>query len=873
MRAHEGLKEPIESWDTILVVIVRDKLFPSIREKWEDITSESMKPTMKEMITFLQRRAQFEDASGFQSGNKQSNSSAKNFSSRVRPNNLSQQTYAISTTKHLCPCCAEEQNIFSCKKFENLSPYKRYEVAKKASLCLNCLRKNHHIDQCPSKQCHICNKKHHTLLHFPNQKPNNRSTKASGGNQSTVSNPSSESSCYQAQISFEALLATAIVDLVNKQGKSKNCRVFLDAGSQAHFITEEAAEFLQLVRESVDISVTGLHDSSTKIIHAVTANIKSLFNKFEKSIELLVVPSISKAMPSTPINLALLEIPKNISLDDPDFHRPSSVDLLIGVKLFYKLLCVGQIALKNHPGAILQKTQLGWIIAGEINRFPPSDRNIQCHFSVFANSSDTNLTRFWEIEEISAPKALSSEETACEVHFKYNTQRTPEVENAPEVAFYLPHHAVVKEDSLTTKIRVVFDGSAKTSSGVSLNDTLMVGSKIQDDLFDLLSRFRSHLFVLTADIEKMYSQVLVHPDDTIFQKILFRSTVQEPIKEYTLDTVTYGTACASFLAIRALHQLADDEGTRRPIAAAIVKRDFYVDDLLTGANTHQEAAFLRDDLLKLLKNGGFNLRKWASNDPNLVSEYPENPDSTHMSLDPGAAVKTLGIQWSSREDTLFYSLKTSDSSKKAGVDWDESIPSHIYTSWLEYKNQLPLLSNLKFDRHITVPQAVEIQMHGYCDASEQAYGAFIYLRSIDAQGNIYIQLVCSKSRVAPVTPLTLPRLELCSAVLLARLYAATRQALDIDISKVNLWSDSTIALHWSNIEPHLLKTFVSNRVAKIQKLTQSCHWRHVSSQNNPADLVSRGQTAREFIDSTILGKMVPLGYLMMNNSGPRKKIF
>ena len=131
----------------------------------------------------------------------------------------------------------------------------------------------------------------------------------------------------------------------------------------------------------------------------------------------------------------------------------------------------------------------------------------------------------------------------------------------------------------------------------------MVGPTIQNDLFSLLTRFRSHTYALTADIEKMYRQVLVHPDDALYQRILFRENQDESVKEFTLDTVTYGTACASFLAIRALHQLAEDERAQHPIAATVLKNDFYVDDLLTGANTRQEAAFLRDDLIALLKKG------------------------------------------------------------------------------------------------------------------------------------------------------------------------------------------------------------------------------------------------------------------------------
>ncbi|XP_015437138.1 PREDICTED: uncharacterized protein LOC107192408, partial [Dufourea novaeangliae] len=673
-------------------------------------------------------------------------------------------------------------------------------------------------------------------------------------------------------------------------------------------------------------------------------------------------------MPSISVNQTNLDIPNNIVLADPKFYNPSEIEVLISVKLFYKPLCVGQISVKNHPEIVLQKTQRGWIVAGEI-KGSSSGNAIQCHFTTHSTPLDANLTKFWELEDIPSVKILSQEEQACEAHFKRNTQRNFEgryivrlsfnenkenlgesrsmalrrfhclekrFDKNPQLkveychfldvykelnhlsllenrtltmpGFYLPHHAVIREDSITTKIRVVFDGSAKTSSGVSLNNALMVGPTIQDDLFTLLIRFRSRRYAFTADIEKMYREIRVHPDDASYQRILCRKNPDEVVNEFSLNTVTYGTSCAPFLAIRSLHQLADDEGAQHPVAASVLKRDFYVDDLLTGANTRQEAAFLRDDLIALLQKVGFSIRKWSSNDPSVVPGTSENSSSTHMSLDPHATVKTLGIHWNSHEDIIFYKVNSSDSFKtvtkrsilsqvaklfdplgllgpvivkakimiqllwKAGVSWDESVPVDIHTMWLEFKEQLPLLTKVSFNRLTIASNFVKVQMHGFCDASEKAYGACIYMRSTDIHGNNHVSLVCSKSRVAPVKSLTLPRLELCAALLLARLYTTTKLALQLEINKVYLWSDSTITLHWIKTEPHLLKVFVSNRIAEIQNLSESCEWRHVPTQDNPADLVSRGQMPQEFLDTRIW-ENGPHWLSHEENLWPQKKIY
>lgn len=415
----------------------------------------------------------------------------------------------------------------------------------------------------------------------------------------------------------------------------------------------------------------------------------------------------------------------------------------------------------------------------------------------------------------------------------------------------------------------------------------MVGPTIQDDIFTLIIRFRTHRYALTADIEKMYPQILIHPGDTRYQRILYRNNPMDKIKTFQLNTVTYGTSCAPFLAIRVLHQLADDEGKEHPIAAHILKRDFYVDDLLTGSNTRDDITQIQQDVTLLLNKAGFHIRKWSSNDPSLLPSECKVNSTEHLSLDPNSTIKTLGIQWTPNKDILSYSINLSDSNRKVtkrtilsqiaklydplgllgpvivtakifmqllwktNLSWDSSLPQDLHFSRCKYKVHLPALRELYFERCVVIPNAENIQMHGFCDASERAYGACIYLRSVDDQNNCQVSLICFKTRVASIKLIIIPRLELCAALLLAKLYAATTQALSLQIDKINFWSDSTIALQWIKREPHLLKTFVANRVAKIQSLTSTVEWKHVSSEDNPADIVSRGQMPQDFISSNL----------------------
>ncbi|XP_011705951.1 PREDICTED: uncharacterized protein LOC105461167 [Wasmannia auropunctata] len=184
---------------------------------------------------------------------------------------------------------------------------------------------------------------------------------------------------------------------------------------------------------------------------------------------------------------------------------------------------------------------------------------------------------------------------------------------------------------------------------------------------------------------------------------------------------------------------------------------------------------------------------------------------------------------------------------RCGLHWDESVPQNIFTEWSEFARQWELLDQISFDRKLLVEDSQDIQLHGFCDASNNGYGACLYVRSRGQRGDTTVRLLCAKSRVAPLKTVTVPRLELCGALLLAQLYREASNALDIIPDKIILWCDSTIVLHWLKTAPHLLKTYVANRVVSIRELTGSCDWRHVRSEHNPADALSRGQKPRDFL--------------------------
>lgn len=702
-------------------------------------------------------------------------------------------------------------------------------------------------------------------------------------------------------------------------------------------MTHDLASSLQLQKNTCEVHIGGLNESSTVAKYSVNATIKSRHNNYAKTLEFLVVPSITSLIPDDSIERKNIKIPTNLHLADPEFNIPAPVRLLLGVGATLSTLCVGQIVLSNkgEPDLILQKTQLGWIIGGNLPVYKKQGVNAKC-----CAINLQEIARFWELEDIPAINHYSKEESQCERHFQENYIRDtdgryvvalPFKENKnklgesyhmamkrlqglekrlkkdPELktnyrkiisdylglgymsklsertdeGFYLPHQAVIKESSLTTKLRVVFDASALSNTGLSLNDALMSGPTMQSDIFALLLRFRLHNHVLTGDIEKMYLQIKIKEEDQKYLRILWRDD-DGSTSTYQFNRLIFGLKPASYLAIRSLHQLADDEASRYPQAAKILKRDLYVDDLLTGGDTIQEIIQLREELTALLQAGGFHLRQCASNTNAIIDAIPDHNINLQLQEGNNCTLKTLGVHWNSGQDAIIYTVKPPDERRvtkrhifseiakifdplgllnpvivtaklimqelwKIQVDWDESLPEEHHTRWEVFTSQLPALNEVTFDRKMLIENPQEIQLHGFCDASEKAYGACIYLRSINAAGRTQIQLYCAKSRVAPLkTVQTIPRLELAAATLLANLYTTVKASMDINIDKCVFWTDSMITLHWINTAPYLLKTFVANRVADINCKTNASDWRHVRSHDNPADLLSRGILPSEF---------------------------
>ncbi|VEN64130.1 unnamed protein product [Callosobruchus maculatus] len=504
------------------------------------------------------------------------------------------------------------------------------------------------------------------------------------------------------------------------------------------------------------------------------------------------------------------------------------------------------------------------------------------NFADLGDSYDMALKRFYCLErKMKRDKELK--ELYCDFMKEYSAlghmSVVPAAEiNTENICYYLPHHGVLKQSSLTTKLRTVFDASAQSSSGLSLNDVLKVGPVIQDDLFSILTRFRKHNYVISADIAKMFRCVAVQENQRDLQRIIWRPDPSQDLQIYRLNTVTYGQACASYLAIRCLYQVGIDNEENFPVTSRAIKRDFYCDDLLTGSDTIDGCVQLRKEISELLEKRNFLLRKWASNEQGILQDS-QRDDIFQYIINDDKELRTLGILWDTKLDSFGFSVEFEipsfervtkrnilstisrlfDPLGLAGpvliqaklilqdlcrlsLSWDDVVPPEVQTFFVNFCKDLRSLVNIKIPRQAIIKNSADIEIHGFCDSSEKSYGACVMLRSVDSLGNCKVALLCAKARVAPLKTQTLPRLELLGAVTLSRLINKVVNALELSISEQNIfyWTDSTIVLGWLNTEPSTLKCFVANRVAEIQQLTKIEQWRHVRTHHNPADIISRG---------------------------------
>ncbi|XP_046556736.1 uncharacterized protein LOC124265959 [Haliotis rubra] len=419
-------------------------------------------------------------------------------------------------------------------------------------------------------------------------------------------------------------------------------------------------------------------------------------------------------------------------------------------------------------------------------------------------------------------------------------------------SWFIPHHVIRQHE----KYRLVFNCSYEYS-GQALNNHLLPGSNLCSSLLGVFLRFRQKPVAISGDIQAMFHQIRLLPEDRCLLRFLWRNLQRDREPDiYEWKVLPFGTTCSPCCATFALRKHAIDNQTEYPEIAQSILQSFYVDNCLESVSNVTEAKELIVEMRKLLAIGGFNMRQWASNSEEVIRDLPTDAKSESCELwlaqeneDPKES--TLGLSWNCVEDEISYKYRP--------ISYHQLTMKVVYRILASQYDPLgylsPYLARAKVlvrDLWIKKRQwdepiepAANLQLHIFCDASEKVYGAVAYLRTEDEDGESSIAFMSARSRVAPKKCLSIPRLELSAALLGAQLSETLTSELTLPITSVTLWSDSTTVLSWLKSDSCRYKVFVGTRVAEIQNMTEDHSWRYVNTRDNPADDITRGLTLSE----------------------------
>ena len=447
---------------------------------------------------------------------------------------------------------------------------------------------------------------------------------------------------------------------------------------------------------------------------------------------------------------------------------------------------------------------------------------------------------------------------------------------------YIPHHAVVTPAKTTTKVRVVYDASAKTKqTNKSLNECLHRGSVMLPDLCGLLLRFRLSPIAVVGDIEKAFLSVGLQTADRDVTRFLWlkdtsNTNIENNIQIYRFCRVPFGVISSPFLLSATITYHLQKSDNR---FAKLLQRDIYVDNVITGVNTYEEAKLLYTEGKIVFAAASMNLREWASNSQEFMAFLPQddkisNSSSTH---------KILGINWNLLTDELSVSKPALNKSQHVSTkrevlqavasvfdplgyysptileaklfirelwidkrNWDDKLSDQQLNEWHRISRNLEVIPQHQITRYIgifdeTNGDLVEHSLICFCDASAKAYATAIYL-SQSLSNSYKTHLIFSKTRLAPQHT-TMPRLELLGVLIGVRALKFVMNELHLRVTRMVLFTDSLCVLHWLTSKKPL-SSFVTSRVKEIISL-KGVTFRYIPSEQNPADLATRGRSPSE----------------------------
>ncbi|XP_044573440.1 uncharacterized protein LOC123257680 [Drosophila ananassae] len=444
--------------------------------------------------------------------------------------------------------------------------------------------------------------------------------------------------------------------------------------------------------------------------------------------------------------------------------------------------------------------------------------------------------------------------------------------------WYLPIF-IARNPNKPSKLRLVWDAAAK-SHGCALNDYLLKGPDCLNPLIEVLLAFRVNKIAICGDIAEMFHRINIREEDMHAQRFLWYDRSSDKVETYVMRAMTFGISCAPFIAHFVRDKNAEAHQEDFPLALNAIQKAHYVDDYIDSMRNEQEAIQTTRQVIEVHRRGGFEIRNWSSNSKEVLKSLQSNGNvGSQEPVDFCSTEKILGMSWDPHKDVFkflcrFARLKRDVLAEnvvptkrevlqvlmsifdplgflschtiglkillqriwRLNIDWDQELPEKILEDWRLWKTLLGQIRIFEVPRCFSpdTSDPRQMELHTFVDASEYAYSAVCYLRvAMDAK--VDVSLVIAKSKVAPLKPLSIPRMELQAAVMGTRLAHKVMSTRNLRIDNATYWSDSKTVLQWLTMDPRNFHQFVMHRVAEILETTQVEQWRWVPSKLNVAD--------------------------------------
>ena len=792
----------------------------------------------------------------------------------------------------------------------------RKGILAKNGLCFNCATKKHRASECSSKMsCGHCSRRHHT----------------------SICEQKNYKSQDNAKLMTDGVSGDGIFPIVVVKINGFKCRALIDSGAGSSYVSAKLIETVKIKpRETKRQRIDMLMNSKTALMEIFDAKISSIDGNFELDAKLTKVSKrelLTINNPEYDVLIARYQHLNAVRMDDNDTKDKLPIHVILGISEYTRIKTCSKPLVGGPGEPVAEQTKFGWSIMSPGAEFDKgtmlftqtsrADFEDLCRLDILGladtpEDQDTVYEDFkerlerdpagwyetslpWKLNHPDLPtNEAGSKRRLANLVKRLERNGTYEqydeiiqdqlkqgvIETAPpnptKKEFYIPHKGVAKQDAESTKLRIVYDASAKASNTQpSLNDCLNPGPTLQSLLWSILVRARFLPVLLTGDLEKAFLQIRIKEEECDALRFHWKSPGRDDTVVYRFTRALLGLTCSPFLLGGVLNEHLKSWKERYPHPVEELQKGLYVDDLMTGGTTTTEVREKKTKAVEIFEDATFKLHKWHSNVETLECDernskenaiYDYQSTFAKQQLGPRhVATKLFGLPWNKKEDTLSVdtankepaTTKRSALSQLASVydplglispttllgkvlcrkmceahhSWDTELPVEIAKQWRDWCLQLP--QRFEIPRSL-VPRQQPIKaitLHAFDEASKKGVSAAVYAVVEQDQATTR-GLVCAKARLAKQN-LTIPRLELVAGHIAVNLVTNVEAAIGVEkATEVHCWLDSTVALYWINGRGEY-RQFVANRVKKIRE-HERVIWHHVTTDQNPTDLGSRG---------------------------------